>query len=494
MATVSVYDLLDDINVEHWYDITKPPGLAGKLAEDIAKNERREQPRLRAIAAMHELLIASGGRVQTPSGMKGNLLTICIAESAGGKDKAQEHFKKTAMNIEKGQHVFGRIASSKDIGRTLVNSNGVATFVIDECHSLFSVMTNKNGAAYMQELGSEILSVYSDRLKKFSDLDIINAKEALEKEIKKLHKKAKDKGIVENEVTRQEALLEREILLPIMQGVEDPIFSMMCFSTPEKMSKIISQQHIESGLIGRAIFVKSPEGRERKRRFASTPTPEALINQVKEVAKGQPKVAKYDSEETAALALMLDERFEDLRNDENVGAVIARSWEQVEKVATALSLGNNGIINEAMIMWSYCFVVESLLDVVSMLKVNEAKDEVGTLSRWNEIKNRIENTLRGKTQNSKLPQSKLIERVVKTQALRGLAQSLANNAGEEFSHGAETLILPVVQELIKSRAIDCVGRGYWINDPKKFEKTKISAKFMQIVDGVGMASYMKNRG
>lgn len=494
MTIESVHDLMSDIDSKHWYDITKPPGLAGKLADDIGAGEIREQPRLRAVAALHELLIASGGRVKTPSGMKGNLLTICIAESAGGKDRSQNHFKIITKNIDKGQHVFGRIASSKDIGRTLVNSNGVATFVIDECHSLFGIMTNKTGAAYMQELGSEILSVYSDRLKKFSDLDILNAKEILEKEVKKLYKKGKDNGIVESEIKRQEALLERDILQPIMQGIEDPIFSMMCFSTPGKLSNIISQQHIESGLIGRGIFIKSPEGRQRKVKRSYEGTPKSLLDELAQVGKGQPKVAVYDCEATQELANMLDDRFEDLRNDEAVGAVIARSWEQVEKVATALSLGNKGIINEATLMWAYCFVVESLLDVVSLLNVNESKDELGTLSRWNEIKYRIENTLRGKTRADKLSQSALVQRVVKTQALRGLAQSLATNAGEEFSHGAETLILPVVNELIKSKAIDCVGRGYWINDPKKFEKTKMSAKFMQIVDGVGLASYMKSRG
>lgn len=491
MAIESVHDLMSDIDAATWYDITNPPGLAGRLAADIAAGEVRGQPRLRSVAALHELLIASGGRVKTPSGMKGNLLTICIAESAGGKDRSQSHFKIITKSIEKGQHVFGRIASSKDIGRTLINSGGVATFVIDECHSLFGIMTNKTGAAYMQELGSEILSVYSDRLKKFSDLDIINAKEILEKEIKKLHKKGKDKAIVESEIKRQEALLEREILQPIMQGIEDPIFSMMCFSTPGKLSNIISQQHIESGLIGRGIFIKSPEGKQRKVRRTYEGTPQKLLDEMIQVSKGQPKVASYDCEATEALANMLDDRFEDLRNDPDVGAVIARSWEQVEKVATALSLGDKGVINEAMLMWAYCFVVESLLDVVSLLKVNEAVDEIGTLSRWNEIKYRIENSLRGKTRNDKLSQSALIQRVVKTKALTALSQSLANNAGGEFSVGAGILVTPVIIELVKSRAIDCVGSGYWINDPKKFEKTKMNTKFMQIVDGVSMGNYFK---
>ncbi len=37
-----------------------------------------------------------------------------------------------------------------------------------------------------------------------------------------------------------------------------------------------------------------------------------------------------------------------------------------------------------------------------------------------------------------------------------------------------------------SRAIDAVGCGYWINDASKFEGTKMSVKFTQIVDGIGM--------
>ncbi|EGI5777945.1 hypothetical protein UA63_004876, partial [Salmonella enterica subsp. enterica serovar 4,5:i:-] len=278
MSIKTIYDLTADINKDRWYDITKPPGLAGEIADDIAAGEVREQPRLRAVAALHELIIASKGKIKTPSGMKGNLLTICIADSAGGKDRSQSHFKIMARDIEKGMHVFGRIASSKDIGRSLINHDGVATFIIDECHGLFGVMTQKNGAAYMAELGSEILSVYSDRLKKFSDLDAVNAKEQLEKELKKLKAEVKDKGIVESEYRRREQQLEREILWPIQQGIEDPIFSMMCFSTPEKLSSIICSENIGTGLIGRAIFIKGKDGRARKLRKYGHKTPQSLID------------------------------------------------------------------------------------------------------------------------------------------------------------------------------------------------------------------------
>ena len=486
MTIKTIYDLTADIKKDVWYDITKPPGLAGEIADDIAAGEIREQPRLRAVAALHELVIASKGKIKTPSGMKGNLLTICIADSAGGKDRSQSHFKMIARDIEKGQHVFGRIASAKDIGRTLINHGGVATFIIDECHGLFGVMTQKNGATYMQELGSEILSIYSDRLKKFSDLDAINAKEQLEKELKKLKAEVKDKGIVESEYRRREQQLEREILWPIQQGIEDPIFSMMCFSTPEKLASIVCSENIGTGLIGRAIFIKGKDGRARKQGKYGHKTPPELIEKLKGIEKSSPVVARYEDTMVEQLAQSLDDRFEELRNDVAIGAVISRSFEQVEKVATALAAGNKGVITEAMLMWSFCFVCESLTDVMSMLKVNESQEELGTMARWNEIKNRIENVLSGRTRDDPMPQSSMIQRVVKTKSLKGLAESIARANGEEFSFGAKTLVTPVMQALMESRAIDAVGCGYWINDASKFEGTKMSVKFTQIVDGIGM--------
>lgn len=486
MAIKTIYDLTADINKSHWYDITKPPGLAGDIAEDIAAGEVREQPRLRAVAALHELVIASKGKIKTPSGMKGNILTICIADSAGGKDRSQSHFKMVSRDIDKGMHIFGRIASSKDIGRSLINHEGVATFIIDECHGLFGVMSNKNGATYMAELGSEILSIYSDRLKKFSDLDAINAKEQLEKEIKKLKSEVKEKGIVESEYRRREMQLEREILWPIQQGIEDPIFSMMCFSTPEKLASIICAENIGTGLIGRAIFIKGKDGRAKKSRRYGHKTPKELIEKMKAIEKSSPAVARYEDETVQAMAESLDDRFEELRNDVALGAVISRSFEQVEKVATALSAGNKGVITEQMLMWSFCFVCESLTDVMSMLKVNESQEELGTMARWNEIKNRVESILSGRTREDSMPQSSLLQRVVKTKSLKGLAESIARANGEEFSYGAKTLVIPVIQALMASRAIDAVGCGYWINDASKFEETKMSVKFTQIVDGVGM--------
>ena len=52
-------------------------------------------------------------------------------------------------------HVFGRIASSKDIGRSLINHDGVATFIIDECHGLFWCNDDaEEWCRYMAELGS----------------------------------------------------------------------------------------------------------------------------------------------------------------------------------------------------------------------------------------------------------------------------------------------------------------------------------------------------
>lgn len=484
----TIYDLTADIDKKTWYDITKPPGLAGEIAEDVALGEVRAQPRLRAVAALHELLIASGGKIKTPSGMKGNLLTICIGDSAAGKDRAQAHFKLISRDIDKGRHVFGRVASSKDIARALINHGALATFIIDECHGLFGVMSSKNGATYMQELGSEILSVYSDRLKKFSDLDAVNAKEQLDKELKKLRAEVKDKGIAEGEYRRREAQLEREILWPIQQGIEDPIFSMMCFSTPEKLAKIICQENIGTGLIGRGIFIKGKDGRERKakRKFGHQ-TPKALIDKLKSIDKSSPLVAKYENEAVEELADSLDDRFEDLRNDVALGAVISRSFEQVEKVATALSAGNKGVITESMLMWSFCFVCESLLDVASTLRANEVEEGNGTMARWNEIKARIENILSGRNdREDKMPKSELYRRVIKTKKLKEIAESIARVNGEDTSYGARTLIDPVIIELLYSKAVDAVGQGYWIRDASKFDDAKMNTKFTQIIDGINM--------
>jgi hypothetical protein len=245
-------------------------------------------------------------------------------------------------------------------------------------------------------------------------------------------------------------------------------------------------------LIGRAIFIKGKDGRARKSRKYGHKTPQSLIDKMRAIEKSSPQVARYENDVVQALADSLDDRFEELRNDVSLGAVISRSFEQVEKVATALSAGNKGIITEAMLMWSFCFVCESLTDVMSMLKVNESQEELGTMARWNEIKNRIESILSGRTKDDTMPQSSLVQRVVKTKSLKGLAEAIARSNGEDFSYGAKTLVTPVIQALMASRAIDAVGCGYWINDASKFENTKMSVKFTQIVDGIGNPSYFKN--
>ncbi|KAF2282437.1 hypothetical protein GH714_044122 [Hevea brasiliensis] len=201
----------------------------------------------------------------------------------------------------------------------------------------------------------------------------------------------------------------------------------------------------ESNLRGKYSGLSSKDGRARKQRKFGHQTPKELIAKLKGREQLCGKIAKYENDAVEQLAVSLDDRFEELRNDVALGAVISRSFEQVEKVATALAAGNGGVITEAMLMWSYCFVCESLMDVFSMLK-----------------------------------------KVIRAKAIKGLAESIGRANGEDANFGAEILIGPVITELMKDGAIDSIGRGYWIRDASKIASCKMNIKFSQVVDGVGM--------
>ena len=110
---------------------------------------------------------------------------------------------------------------------------------------------------YQREIGGEVLSVYSDRLKMFSLVVAKNIKEDVEKERLLIKKVCKDEGIVEGSPEEDSRLekVKRKIDM-VEKGITDPFFSLAAYSTPANLEKIFCAENMDSGLAGRVIFVR----------------------------------------------------------------------------------------------------------------------------------------------------------------------------------------------------------------------------------------------
>ena len=95
---------------------------------------------------------------------------------------------------------------------------------------MFDAMISDRAPQYQREIGSEILSVYSDRLKMFSVVDTKGIKEEVEKERARILKDCRDEGITSgsDEETNRLAEVQRKISM-VESGIADPYFSLAAY-------------------------------------------------------------------------------------------------------------------------------------------------------------------------------------------------------------------------------------------------------------------------
>lgn len=496
---MSVYtELTKDFSVGEWYDISNPPYLAGEICSDIELGEIRPQPRLRAVAALHTLITCNGS-VLTPSGLKGNIATICMSASSSGKDHSNQYLKKATIAAGAGSSVLARIASAKDISRALMLTGGNTTLLLDECHAIMgNISGSKRGADYMSELGPEILSTYTDRLKKFSALDIENAKEKYEKEEKKLLKQSKDMGLTNGELERRKERLYSEIVSSYEDGIKDPMLNIMAQSTPENIGSFICRENIDSGLAGRFLFfigtydIPAKVRTEEEAAKHQNPSHD-IIGRLALIKNSPFSEIKYADQQAIELVRLLGSKFEDHRNDPGISQVVSRAYERMQKVATALAIGNKGIIDQSILMWSYLFICDSIQCVESTLEANERGSERGGVARWEEIKGRIMQALTGKTRETGMQQSQLIQRICKAKAISEITSAISATARIKKSDAESMITEPVIMSLMRCGAIDSVGRKYWVSDAKKFDESIPDQKFIYTIESA-LQNMRQHRG
>ena len=109
--TDSIYSITDGIDID--YDITRPPGVAGAIVNDINRQAFRDQKRLSVLSAMQILSCVSAPSLRTPFGGKSSLYTVGIAPTASGKDIGMKYTKKALKSI--GIPVYQKLPSAKSI-------------------------------------------------------------------------------------------------------------------------------------------------------------------------------------------------------------------------------------------------------------------------------------------------------------------------------------------------------------------------------------------
>lgn len=349
-------------------NILNPPGLAGKICEFIKVTAKRERPELYPLAALHLMALVGKNR-ESEYTSKLNLMTLGIAETAAGKEAAQNALKTLANGAGSSKFIHGNAGSFKELITNLVDGDGASLYCVDEVHSLLGAMKNKNAQTYETKMEAEILTMSATELYAFRGME----KKALTKEYKdklawaqaQLEKAPED----ENEVCKLEAYRDQceKVLSHLENGWPNPFFSMMGHSVPDRLDSFANPENIASGLLGRMLVVRCPDNREKLKRDKRNKLLEASLKDeilycIDQIQSDR-RIIGVTNEAHQFINECIDWYDEDEQlNDPVIGGIYARAPEQLMKVASILGL-DGGEIKLKHAHYAHALVKSSVEDI-----------------------------------------------------------------------------------------------------------------------------------
>jgi hypothetical protein len=351
-------------------DLLNPPGLTGEICRYMKLTARRPCPELYPFAALH-LMALIGRKRKSVYTKKLNLITLAIAPTAAGKEKAQDAVKRLAHNHNSSKLIHGNAGSFKELIVNLLEGQGSSIYVVDEIHSLLGSMKDKNAATYETKMEAEILTMFGTELYTFRGMEKRSLMEVYLKELGRIESKLEAaEGEDADKLTRVLEKVKARIDW-LENGLPNPFFSLMGHSVPERLDSFIKTENIASGFLGRALIVR---GRDTRAKLRRTPVDEHALalcefnitNGLTDVGRGGGTIAANDE-----AADYLDECIDwyeedDQLNDPIGGGIYARAPEHLYRVATILAL-ETGTITLEHAQYANALVKQSIDDVKYIL-------------------------------------------------------------------------------------------------------------------------------
>lgn len=351
-------------------DLLNPPGLAGDICRYMQDTARRPRPELYPFAALHLMALIGRKRRSIYTG-KLNLMTLAIAPTAAGKERAQDAIKRLARDVYCSQFIHGNAGSFKDLIYNLLEGDGGSLYIVDEVHSLLGSMKDKNAATYESKMEAEILTMNSTELYTFRGMEKRSLLNIYTTESKRLEKDVQEAS--DDDLPKVQRALEKvkRRLEWLEHGLPDPFFSLMGHSVPERLDAFIKPDNIASGFLGRTLVMRCPETREKLRREPIDRGHAALVEV--SIAEGLKRIQRDglvvapDEDAAAYLEAAVDWYDEDDQlNHPIVGGIYARAPEHLYRLASILALVG-GTIRLEHAKYAHALVRQSVEDVRHIL-------------------------------------------------------------------------------------------------------------------------------
>lgn len=213
--------LNDELEAQEWspsladeLDYIIPfPGVARDIQKWILDTSIRQQPAI-ALAATMAVMATCAGRYTNVNGIKGNIMTVCIADSSEGKDHPLKSVERILETVGLADSYYSRMASGAALVDALDRSNSMI-MVIDEIGHYFSGINSKMAGAHSREIMPMLTEMYTSASGKY------------------------------REKTRKGM---------IGRVISEPNLSLIGFSTESQLLEAVSANDLEDGSLGRFFF------------------------------------------------------------------------------------------------------------------------------------------------------------------------------------------------------------------------------------------------
>lgn len=342
-------------------NLLSPPGLAGDFCAELARYEVRILAEPRIIAALNTLALTRS-KHGLFNGMKSGFFSIVAALSACGKERHQVFQQKLFDAMSLNDVIVASVTSGKQVHETLAY-NQIPVLIVDECHLLFKA------AASGTDFGAldTIMLMMTANVAKFPFKTRRELIDSLRSLIVRLQK---DKSLIPGDKAMLSRLIDSERKLS-SNNWKNPYFAFVGYSTPINTDFIVNTQNVDSGLMGRPIFMRVAEYRDELNPNRDLNGPTDLLVQRFKACLGNNGAIEM-SAEAAELVEKFIQYFEHNRNHREFGAIYARGTEHLFRVSSLLA-AETLVITEAEVLYAAKLFLNSL-DSIREVKCGKSRN------------------------------------------------------------------------------------------------------------------------
>lgn len=391
------------VDIDHC-DILKPPGFVGRIAEWINQCSLYPRKRLAVITALTAIGNVGGLKYRDDiNGFTPNLLSICLAGSATGKESVLTCFGEMMQSAGLSPCMAGAIKSDVEIVRNLIEHQAVF-YINDELGEMLKKIANaqkRGGAVYLEGITKALMEIYT---KATTWLGISgDVRRELIKALKSEYA-ALQKTIDENEdksgaaSSRADSILQFIDLIKKTGGIPRPFLSLIGYSTIETIEGTFNAEQAKNGFLNRTIIVEESDTNPKPNKHhnkVTFPYQDDLINIMCTGSTdggygrieyyGEPHLIKTEDNAKTALRALFDWQWhyaEHHRITTGYEALARRFYEFVSKISLIMAIADGGVRTLHHVEWAAAYIkhdIDKKINLVIYASGKEhgaSKDEV----------------------------------------------------------------------------------------------------------------------